>query len=114
MHEGSVHSRAVSDRSVEVLFADEASGGEEDILDSANKADISQGSMSLPDISAADDEDTSQMQGMCELAHKSNIDFAVWKDKLIRDGMTGIYKSGTALSMTILMLERGGLRTLTP
>ena len=45
-YEGSVHSWAASDGSVEVLSADEASGGEEDVLDSTNKADISQGSMS--------------------------------------------------------------------
>ena len=45
-HEGSVHSCTASDRSIEVLSGDEASGGEDDILDSANEADVSQGSMS--------------------------------------------------------------------
>ena len=30
------------------------------------------------------------MQGMRELARKSDTDFVAWKDKLIRDGVTGI------------------------
>ena len=44
--------------SVEVLSGDEASVGEDDVFDSANEADVSQGSMSLLDISATDEEDT--------------------------------------------------------
>ena len=58
-------------------------------MDSANEADISQGSMSLLDISATDDEDTRKCKA-CKLAHKSDTDFAVWKDKLICEGVTGI------------------------
>ena len=83
-HEGSVHSQAASDGSVEVLSADEASGGDEDVLDSTNEADISQGSMSLLDISAADDKDTHKRK-VRELAHKSDTDFMAWRDKLIHD-----------------------------
>ena len=87
--EGSVHSQTASDGSVEVLSGDEASGGEDDVLDSANEADVSQGSMSLLDISTTDDEDTRKHKA-CELAHKSDTDFAAWKDKLIWEGMMGI------------------------
>ena len=49
--EGSVQWQAASAGSIEVL-------SEDDTLDSANEADISQGSVSLMDISASDDEDT--------------------------------------------------------
>ena len=67
----------------------EASGGEEDILDSANEADVSQGSMSLLDISTTDDEDTCKHK-VRELACKNDTNFAAWRDKLIRDWVTGI------------------------
>ena len=50
--------QTVSDGSVKVISGDEASGGKDDVLDSANEADVSQGSVSLLDISATDDEDT--------------------------------------------------------
>ena len=30
------------------------------------------------------------MQSACELARKSDTDFAAWKDKLIREGVMGI------------------------
>ena len=95
--EGSVHSHAASDGTVEVLSADEASGGKEDVLDSANEADISQGSMSLLDISAADDEDTCKCKA-CELAHKSDTDFVAWRDKLIHDWMTGIQEHDSTVN----------------
>ena len=88
-HEESVHSGAASDGSVEVLSTDEVSGGEEDVLDSANEADVSQGSMSLLYISNADDEDTHKCKA-CKLTHKNDTDFAAWRDKLIRDGVAGI------------------------
>ena len=90
-HEGSVHSQTASDGSVKVLSGDEASGGEDDVLDSANKADVSQGSMSLPDISTGDDEDTRKRKA-CKLAPKSDTEFAAWRDKLIHDGAMGIQK----------------------
>ena len=61
----------------------------DDVLDSANEADVSQGSMSLLDISATDDEDTHKRK-VRELARKSDIDFVVWKDKLISEGVKGI------------------------
>ena len=86
---GSVHLRTASDGSVEVLSGDEASGGEDNVLDSANEADISQGSMSLLDISTMDDEDTHKCK-VHELVRKSDTDFAAWKDKLISEGVKGI------------------------
>ena len=87
--EGSVHLQAASDGSVKILSADEASGGKEDVLDSANKTDVSQGSMSLLDISAADDEDTHKCK-VCKIACKSDTDFVAWRDKLIHDRVAGI------------------------
>ena len=90
-HEGSVHSGAASDGSIKVLSADEvvASGGEEDVLDSANEADVSQGSMSLLDISTTDDEDTCKCKA-CKLTCKNDTNFAAWRDKLIRNRVAGI------------------------
>ena len=80
----------MSDGSVEVLSGDEASGGKDEcLLDSANEADISQGSMSLLDISATDNEDTHKCKAR-ELAHKSDTKFTAWKDKLISEGVKGI------------------------
>ena len=60
-----------------------------DVLDSANEADVSQGSMSLLDISTADDEDTHKCKAR-KLARKNDTDFAAWRDKLICDGVAGI------------------------
>ena len=88
-HKGSVHSQAASDGSIKVLSADGASGGEEDVLDSANEADVSQGSMSLLDISTADDEDTRKGKAH-KLTCKNDTDFAAWRDKLICDRVAGI------------------------
>ena len=77
--------------SVKVLSGDEASGDDDDddALYSANEADVSQGIMSLLDISVSDDEDTRKCKAR-ELAHKSDTDFAAWKDKLISNGMRGL------------------------
>ena len=85
----SVHSQTASVVSVKVLSGDKASVGKDDVLDSANEADVLQGSMSLLDISATDDEDTRKHK-VCELAHKSDTEFAAWKDKLIGEGVKGI------------------------
>ena len=68
---------------------DEASRGKEDVLDSANEADVPQGSMSFLDISITDDEDTRKCKAH-ELARKNDTDFAAWRDKLICDGVAGI------------------------
>ena len=84
-------SQTASITRVEVLSGDEASGDDDDddASYSANKADVSQGSMSLLDISVSDDEDTRKCKAR-ELARKSDTDFTVWKDKLISDGVTGL------------------------
>ena len=50
---------------------------------------MSQGSMSLLDISTTDNEDTRKRKA-CELASKSDTNFAAWKDKLIGEGVKGI------------------------
>ena len=86
----SARSQTVLIASVKVLSGDEASGDDDDDASySANEADVSQGSMSLLDISVSNDEDTHKRK-VRELAHKSDTNFTVWKDKLISDGMTGL------------------------
>ena len=82
---------AASDGSVKVLSADEAvaSGGKDDVLESASEADVSQGNMSLLYISTTDDEDTRKCKAR-ELTHKNDTNFAAWRDKLIRNGVVGI------------------------
>ena len=85
---GSAHSQTVSITSIEVLSGDEAIGDDDDASYSANEADVSQGSMSLLDISISDNEDTGKCK-VREHAHKSDTDYAAWKDKRISDGTTG-------------------------
>ena len=92
-----VHSQTASVGSVEVLSGDEASAGEDDVLDSTNEADVSQGSMSLLDISATDDEDTRKRK-VHELARKSDTDFTAWKDKLIGEGVKGIQEQDSMVN----------------
>ena len=96
----SVRSRSASIGSVEVLSG-EASGGDDDddddALYSANEGDVSQGSMSLLDISVSDDEDTHKRKAR-ELARKSDTDFAAWKDKLISDRMTGLQEQDNVVN----------------
>ena len=76
--------------SVEVLSGDEASGDDDDdALYSANEADVSQGNISLLDISVSDDKDTRKRK-VHELARKNDTNFVAWKDKLISNGMTGL------------------------
>ena len=58
---------------------------------------MSQGSMSLLDISVSDDEDTRKCKAR-ELACKSDTNFAAWKDKLIGDGTTGLQERDTVVN----------------
>ena len=58
---------------------------------------MSQGSMSLLDISATDDEDTCKRKAR-ELAHKSDTDFTAWKDKLIGEGVKGIQEQDSMVN----------------
>ena len=58
-------------------------------MDSANEADVSQGSTCLLDISMTDDEDTHKCKAH-ELACKNETDFAAWRDKLICNRVAGI------------------------
>ena len=97
----SAHSQTASIASVKVLSGDEASGDDDDDDDdasySANEADVSQGSMSLLDISVSDDEDTRKCKAH-ELARKSDTNFTAWKDKLISDGVTGLQERDNVLN----------------
>ena len=74
---------------VEVLSGDEASGGEHDVSYSTDEADVSQGSIPLLNISAADDEETRKCK-VHDLVCRSDTDFAAWKEKQISEGMKGI------------------------
>ena len=51
-------------------------------LYSADEGDVSQGTVSLLDISVSDDEDTRKCKAH-EVARKNDTDFAAWKDKVI-------------------------------
>ena len=84
----SAHSQSASVGSVEVLSGGAGGGDDDDnSLYSPDEADVSQGIMSLLDISVSDDEDTRKCKAR-EVARKNDTDFAAWKDKLISDGMT--------------------------
>ena len=85
----SVHSVAVLARGVEVLSGDEASGGKHDVSYSTDEADVSQGSIPLLNISAANDEETRKCKA-CDLAHRSDTDFAAWKEKQTSEVVKGI------------------------
>ena len=56
---------------------------------SPDEGDVSQGTVSLLDISVSDDEDTRKRKAH-EVARKNDTDFAAWKDKLISDGTMGL------------------------
>ena len=58
-----------------MLSGDEASGGKHDVSYSTDEADVSQGSIPMHDISATDDEETHKCKA-CELARRSDTDFA--------------------------------------
>ena len=66
-------------------------------MDSANEADVSQGSMSLLDISTADDEDTRKRKAR-ELVHKNDNDFAPRRDKLIHNWVMGIQEQNKTVN----------------
>ena len=101
--------QTVSIGSVEVLSEDEASGGEDDALDSANEADVSQGSMSLLDISATDDEDTRKHKARVKVTPtsrhgKTNSSVKEWQ----------VYKNRTTQWTTMLIVGREDPKILTP
>ena len=58
---------------------------EEDAPHSDDKANLSQGTLSLPDISASNNEDAHKAIA-CEAAQKSNVQYGNWRDEQIRQG----------------------------
>ena len=54
-----------------------------------NEGDVSQGTVSLLDISVSNNEDTRKCKAH-EVACKNDTNFAAWKDKLISDGTMGL------------------------
>ena len=56
---------------------------------STDEADVSQGSIPLLNISTTDDEETRKCK-VCELACRSDTDFAAWKEKQISEDVKGI------------------------
>ena len=83
------------------LYLDDDGGstahGDEDVPHLDNEANLSQGTLSLPDTSASDDEDTHEAIA-CEAAWKSNIQYGTWRDEQICQGDDGIL-SGIRLPM---------------
>ena len=63
--------------------------GEEDAPHSDNKETLSQGTVSLPDISACDIEDTRKAL-VCETTCKSDVQYGNWWDEQIHQGNEGI------------------------
>ena len=85
----SVRSATASVGSIEVLSGDQASEGEHDMSYSTDKADVSQGSIPLLDISASDDDETRKRKAR-EYARRSDTAYAAWKEKQTSDGVKGI------------------------
>ena len=75
--------------SVEVLSGDQASEGEHDTSYSTDKADVSQGSIPLLDISASDDDETRKCK-VRDYARRSDTAYATWKEKQTSDGVKGM------------------------
>ena len=66
-----------------------AVGGEEDAGHSEDEETLSQGTVSLLDISTSNNEDA-RKSTMCEAAHKSNVQYGNWQDEQICQGKEGI------------------------
>ena len=64
---------------------DTAVHGEEDAPHSDDKANLSQGTLSLPDISASNDKDTRKAVA-CEVTWKTNVQYSNWQDEQIHQG----------------------------
>ena len=79
----------MSVRSIEVLSGDQASEGEHDASYSTDKADVSQGSTPLLDISASDNDETRKCKARA-YARKSDTGYATWKEKQTSDGVEGL------------------------
>ena len=81
---GSGHSHSASPEIVLLQGNDDDTtvGGEEDASHSDDKETLSQGTVSLLDISTSDNEDACKAI-MCEAAHKSNIQYGNWWDEQI-------------------------------
>ena len=69
------------------------SEGEHDISYSTDKADVSQGSIPLLDISASDDDETRKRKAR-DLARRSDTAYTAWKEKQISDGVEGHRRAG--------------------
>ena len=85
----SVHLVAASAGGVEILSWDEASGVKHDVSYSTDKADVSQGSIPLLNISAAADDETRKCKAH-DLARRSDTNFTAWKEQQISKGVKGI------------------------
>ena len=64
-------------------------GGEEDAGHLEDEETLSQGTVSLLDISTSDNEDTRKATA-CEAAHKSDVQYGNWRDEQICQGKEGI------------------------
>ena len=68
---------------------DTATHSEEDVPHSDNEVNLSQGTLSLPDISASNEEDARKAI-VCEVAWKSDIQYGHWQDEQICQGDNSI------------------------
>ena len=66
-----------------------ATAGEKDVPHSDDKANMSQGTVSLPNISASNDEDGHKAIA-CEATWKSDVQYGNWRDEQIHQGNKGI------------------------
>ena len=74
----SIHSHSASLEIVSVLGNDDdATTAEEDAPHSDNKANLSQGTVSLPDVSASDNGDACKAI-VCEAVQKSDVHYGHW------------------------------------
>lgn len=87
---GSACEGSASHEDIQMLKDDgyTARGGKEDVC-SDNKANLSEGTLSLLYISRTDDEDT-QKATACKAMQKSDTQYGAWQDKLMHQGRDNI------------------------
>ena len=83
---GSEHSWSTSPEVVLVPGDEDTAAGGEDADHSEDEEALSQGTVSLLDISKSDNEKAAA----CEMVHKSNVQYGIWQDEQIHQGNEGI------------------------
>ena len=86
---GSEHSWSTSPEVVLVQGDEDTAAGGEDAGHSEDEEALSQGMVSLLDISNSDNEEAHKA-AVCETVHKSNVQYGAWQDEQIHQGNEGI------------------------